>query len=320
MRYLVRLALALCLSGGAAVAAEYPTRPIRVVIPYAAGSTGETAFRMIASEVEPRLGQPFVIEARPGAAGNIGAAFVASSEPDGYTLLLGATNNFAINQYLYPSITFDPVKAFEPIGILVDLPFTIFANPQVPATSLAEIIALAKQKPGTLNYASSGMGSPMHLGGVLLGQATGVDIVHVPYRSAAQSLAALLANDVQLYIGTVPGAAELEKTGKLKIISAAGPMRNPALPGIPTAADAGLANFKIGNWWALVAPRGTPKEVVDVLSREIRAALGNPALRERLLQVGMIPVGSTPKELSDQIASEAEMWRGVIKAANITLN
>ena len=225
-----------------------------------------------------------------------------------------------INQYLYSNIGFDPVTAFAPIGVLVDLPFTIFANAQVPAKTLAEIIALAKQKPGSLNYASSGIGSPMHLGGVLLGQAAGVEMVHVPYRSAAQSLTALLANDVQIYIGTVPGAAELEQSGKLKIISAAGPTRSPALPNIPTAADAGLANFKIGNWWALVAPRGTPAPVIETLSREMRAALANPALRQRLQQIGMVPVGGTPKELADQIVSEAEIWKGVIKAANITLN
>jgi tripartite-type tricarboxylate transporter receptor subunit TctC len=318
MRFVLGIVLA-AVFGCTNAVADYPTKPIRVIIPYAAGSTGEAAFRLIANEVEPKLGKPFVIEARPGAAGNIGAAFVAAAEPDGYTLLLGATNNFAINQHLYPAMGFDPTKAFEPIGILVDLPFTIFANPQVPANTLSDIIALAKAKPGSLNYASSGIGSPMHLGGVLLGQAIGTQMVHVPYRSAAQSLAALLANDVQVYIGTVPGAAELQQAGKLKIISAAGPVRNPALPNIPTPQDAGLPDFKIGNWWALVAPRGTPKEAVDVLSREIRAALQKPELRERLVKIGMVPVGGTPKELADQIAGDAAVWEKVIKAANIKL-
>lgn len=270
--------------------------------------------------MEARLGRPFVIEARPGAAGNLGAGVVAAAEPDGYTLLLGATNNFAINQYLYPNIGFDPTKAFEPISILVDLPFTIFASAQLPVKTLSEIIALAKQKPGSLNYASSGIGSPMHLGGVLLGQATGTEMVHVPYRSAAQSLTALLANDVQVYIGTVPGAPELETAGKLKIISSAGPVRSPSLPNIPTPADAGLPNFKIGNWWALVAPRGTPQPAIDLLAREIKTTLAKPEVKERLLQIGMVPVGSSPKELSEQISRDAEMWRDVIKAANITVN
>jgi tripartite-type tricarboxylate transporter receptor subunit TctC len=320
MRAALALVLATILVAAGAKAADYPTKPIRVIIPYAAGSTGEAAFRLIANDMETRLGKPFVIEARPGAAGNVGAGFVAAAEPDGYTLLLGATNNFAINQYLYPTIGFDPTKAFEPISILVDLPFTIFASPQVPAKTLTEVITLAKQKPGSLNYASSGIGSPMHLGGVLLGQATGIDMVHVPYRSAAQSLTALLANDVQVYIGTVPGALELEQAGKLKIISSAGPIRSPSLPSIPTPVEAGLPNFKIGNWWALVAPRGTPQAVVDVLSREIKTSLANPALKEKLLQIGMVPVGSSPKELAEQISRESEVWRDVIKAANITLN
>jgi tripartite-type tricarboxylate transporter receptor subunit TctC len=304
MRFVLSFVVSMMLGCAAASAADYPTKPIRVVIPYAAGSTGEAAFRIIAAEMEPKLGKPFVIEARPGAAGNIGAAFVAAAEPDGYTLLLGAT---------------DPTKAFAPIGILVDLPFTIFANPQVPVKSLSDIIALAKEKPGSLNYASSGIGSPMHLGGVLLGQATGTQMVHVPYRSASQSLAALLANDVQIYIGTVPGAADLEQSGKLKIISAAGPVRNPALPNIPLPADAGLPDFKIGNWWALVAPRGTPDAVIATLSQEIRSALANPSVRERLIKIGMVPVGSTPQELGDQISRDAAVWGKVIKAADIKL-
>jgi tripartite-type tricarboxylate transporter receptor subunit TctC len=319
MRFVLSLIVSTLLGWSVANAADYPDKPIRVVIPYAAGSTGEAAFRLIAAEAEPKLGKPFVIESRPGAAGNIGAAFVAAAEPDGYTLLLGATNNFAINQHLYPKMGFDPTKAFEPISILVDLPFTIFANPQVPVNSLRDIIALAREKPGSLNYASSGIGSPMHLGGVLLGQATGTQLMHVPYRSASQSLAALLANDVQIYIGTVPGAADLERSGKLKIISAAGPVRNPALPNIPLPAEAGLPDFRIGNWWALVAPRGTPKEVVDKLSREMRAALDQPAIKERLLKIGMVPVGSTPQQLADQIVRDAEAWGKVIEAANIKL-
>jgi tripartite-type tricarboxylate transporter receptor subunit TctC len=319
MRFVLSFVVSMMIGCAAASAADYPTKPIRVVIPYAAGSTGEAAFRIIAAEMEPKLGKPFVIEARPGAAGNIGAGFVAAAEPDGYTLLLGATNNFAINQYLYPAMGFDPTKAFAPIGILVDLPFTIFANPQVPVKSLSDVIALAKEKPGSLNYASSGIGSPMHLGGVLLGQATGTQMVHVPYRSASQSLAALLANDVQIYIGTVPGAADLEQSGKLKIISAAGPVRNPALPNIPLPADAGLPDFKIGNWWALVAPRGTPDAVIATLSQEIRSALANPSVRERLIKIGMVPVGSTPQELGDQISRDAAVWGKVIKAADIKL-
>ncbi len=320
MRLVFALVIAALVGFADANAADYPAKPIRVVIPYAAGSTGEAAFRLIAAEMEPKLGKPFVLESRPGAAGNIGAGFVAAAEADGYTLLLGATNNFAINQHLYPSMGFDPTKAFAPIGILVDLPFTIFANPQLPVKSLRDIIALAKEKPGSLNYASSGIGSPMHLGGVLLGQATGTQMVHVPYRSASQSLAALLANDVQVYIGTVPGALDLERAGKLKIISAAGPVRSPAFSNIPLPADAGLPDFKIGNWWALVAPRSTPTDVVDKLSREIRAALADPSVRERLLKIGMVPVGSTPQELADQISSDAATWGKVIKAAGIKLD
>ena len=279
------------LAGASANAADYPTRPIRVIVPYAAGSTGEAALRVIANAVEPKLGQPIVIETRPGAAGNLGAAFVAKADPDGYTLLLGATNNFAINQYLYPNIGFDPLTAFEPIGILVDLPFFIYANPQLPAKTLAEVIQLARQKPGTLNYASSGIGTPMHLGGVLLGRVAGVEMTHVPYRSSAQSVAALLAGDVQFYIGTVAGALQLEQDNKLRILSSAGPRRAPTLPTVVSAAEAGLSNFEISNWWALAAPRGTPQPIVEALSRELRAALADPAMKDRLLRINMVAIG-----------------------------
>ena len=250
VRFVVLL-VALLLAGASANAADYPTKPIRVIVPYAAGSTGEAALRVIANAVEPKLGQPVVIETRPGAAGNLGAAFVAKADPDGYTLLLGATNNFAINQYLYPNIGFDPLTAFEPIGVLVELPFFIYANPQLPAKSLSEVIELARQKPGTLNYASSGIGTPMHLGGVLLGRVAGVEMTHVPYRSSAQSVAALLAGDVQFYIGTVAGAPQLEQDNRLRILSSAGPRRAPTLPRVVSAAEAGLPNFEISNWWAL---------------------------------------------------------------------
>ena len=319
MRFVVLLAMALW-AGAVAHAADYPTKPIRIIVPYAAGNTGEAALRILANAVEPKLGQPIIIETRPGASGNLGAAFVAKSDPDGYTLLLGATNNFAINQHLYPNIGFDPLTAFELVGVLVELPFFIYANPQLPAKTLGEVIQLARQKPGALNYASSGIGTPMHLGGVLFGRIAGVEMTHVPYRSGGQSVTALLAGDVQFYIGTVQGAQQLEQDNKVRILSSAGPRRAPTMPGVMSAAEAGLSNFEISNWWGLVAPRGTPQPIVDTLSREFRAALADQALKDRLLQMNMVAIGSGPKEFADQIKRESDLWRDVIKAANITMN
>ncbi len=322
MRFVFALVavVAALFAGAVADAADYPAKPIRVIVPYAAGSTGEAALRVIANAVEPRLGQPIIIETRPGAAGNLGAAFVAKSDPDGYTLLLGATNNFAINQHLYPNIGFDPLTAFEPVGILVELPFFIYANPQLPAKTLGEVIRLAKEKPNTLNYASSGIGTPMHLGGVLFGHVAGVEMTHVPYRSSSQSVTALLAGDVQFYIGTVPGAPQLEQDNKLRILSSAGPKRAPTLPGVMSAAEAGLPNFEISNWWALAAPRGTPQPVIDALSREFRSVLTDQTIKERLLQINMVAIGNRPREFADQMKRESDMWRDVIKSANITVN
>jgi tripartite-type tricarboxylate transporter receptor subunit TctC len=317
---LASFVVAAMLACSVAQAADYPTKPVRVIVPYGTGSTGEAAMRVIANAIEPKLGQPIIIESRPGASGNLGAAFVAKSDPDGYTLLLGATNNFVINQHLYANIGFDPVTAFEPIGVLVELPFFIFANPQLPAKTLSEVIALAKQKPGALNYASSGVGTPMHLGAVMLGRVAGVEMTHVTYRSGAQSVAALLANEVQFYIGTVSGALQLEQENKVRILSTAGSKRAPTMPNVASAAEAGLPNFDISNWWALAAPKGTPRAVVDTLSREIRAALAVPALRDRLLQMNMVVIGNSPGEFADQIRRESDSWRDVIKAANITVN
>jgi len=320
MLRVVFLLIAGLLFASVAKAADYPTKPIRVIVPYAAGSTGEAALRVIANAVEPKLGQPMIIETRPGAAGNLGAAFVAKSDPDGYTLLLGATNNFTINQYLYSNIGFDPLTAFEPVGILVDLPFFIYANPKLPAKTLSEVIQLAKAKPGALNYASSGIGTPMHLGGVLLGRVAGVEMTHVPYRSSAQSVTALLANDVQFYIGTVPGAPQLEQENRLRILSSASPRRAPTLPSAPSAAEAGLPNFEISNWWALAAPRGTPQPTIDTLSRQFRAALSDQAMKDRLLLMNMVAIGNSPAEAADQFKRESNIWRDVIKTANITVN
>ena len=311
---------ALLLSGAGANAEEYPSKPIRVIVPYAAGSTGEAAFRIIANDIEARLPQRFVVESRAGAAGNLGAGFVAAAEPDGYTLLLGATNNFTINQHLYPNIGFDPLTAFAPIGVLVDLPFVAYASAALPATTLQEVATLAKQKPNSMNYASSGIGSPMQLGGVLFSQIAGIEMTHVPFRSNAQSTTALLGNEVQFYVGLIAGAPELADTGKLRILATAGPERSPALPNIPSAAEAGFPTFKISNWWALAAPRGTPSAVIDTLSREFRKSLSNPGVKERLLKIGMVPIGNTPAEFGEQIRRESAVWSGVIKSANITLN
>jgi tripartite-type tricarboxylate transporter receptor subunit TctC len=320
MRLRILLVALIAWAGTAAAQADtYPSKPIRVIVPYAAGSTGEAALRLIAAEIDPRLGQRFVIESRPGAAGNIGAQAVVGAEPDGYTLLLGATNNFAINQFLYDSMGFDPLTAFQPVATLVDLPFMMYASGQLPAATIAEIVALAKTKAGGLSYASSGVGSPPHLGGALFGQVAGIPVTHVPYRSNAQSLTALLANDVQLYFGLIGGAQEHADAGRLRIVAAAGPTRSSNFPNVPSAAEAGYPNFRISNWWALVAPRNTPAAVTERIAGEVKTALANPALRDRLTQMGMVPLGEGPTELAARMRGDAAVWRDVITAAGITL-
>jgi tripartite-type tricarboxylate transporter receptor subunit TctC len=315
MRIALAVLLATMLHG--LQAQDYPAKPVRVVIPYGAGTNGENGLRLIAPEMEARLGQRLLIEARPGGGGNVGAAAVAGSTADGYTLLLGATNNFTINQHLYKAIGFDPVSAFDPITIIFDIPFLMYSSAAVPARTLAEFVAYGKANPDKLNYASSGAGTPPHLAGEMLSQLAGMRMTHVPYKSNAQSVAALLAGEVHLFVGLISGAQAHVEAGKLRILATAVPQRTSRHPEVPSAREAGFPSMNISTWWALAAPRGTPKSVIDTLYAAVRSALREASLKERYEQLGMVPVGNAPGELAAQIRTEAAAWGGFIRARNI---
>lgn len=318
MRIALALMLAAALQG--LQAQDYPVKPIRIVVPYGAGSNGENGLRLIAPEMEARLGQRIVIEQRPGGGGNVGAAAVAGSAADGYTLLLGATNNFTINQHLYKGIGFDPVSAFEPITMIFDIPFLMYSSTAVPARTLGEFVAYARANPDKLNYASSGAGTPPHLAGEMLSQLAGIRMTHVPYKSNAQSVAALLAGDVHLFVGLISGAQALVEAGKLRILATAVPQRTSRHPEVPSAREAGFPTMNISTWWALVAPRGTPKSVIDKLYATVQSSLREASLKERYEQLGMVPVGNAPHELASQIKSEAAAWGEFIRARNIGID
>jgi tripartite-type tricarboxylate transporter receptor subunit TctC len=317
-RYGVRsiLAALAALWLSSALAQDFPNRPIRIVVPYGSGSNGEAGLRVLTSLMEPRLGQRLLVETRPGGGGNVGAASVAGSSADGYTLLLGATNNFTINQYLY-KMDFDPVTAFEPITIVFDIPFIMYSSTVVPARTLEEFVGYARSHPEQLNYASSGAGTPPHLAGEMLSHLANIRMVHVPYKSNAQSVAALLAGEVHLFVGLISGAQAHVDAGKLRILATAVPQRLSRIPQVPSAREAGFPTFNISTWWALAAPHGTPRAVVDKLYEAVRTTLRDTDLKERYAQLGMVPIVNRPAEFAAQIAKEADSWGTFIRARNI---
>jgi tripartite-type tricarboxylate transporter receptor subunit TctC len=298
-------------------AQDWPAKPIRVVYPYSAGGIGDTSFRAIASSIEAKIGQRFVIESRPGAAGNIGTLEVARAAADGYTLLIAPTANYSVNQFLFPSLGFDPLAALEPISIYADAPLVVLMNASVPARNLKEFVDYAKANPGKLNFGSPGSGSPSHLIGELLSQITGRALVYVPYKGTPPMVQALLANDIQIFIATLGGNIAHVKSGRMRLLAVTGKERMAEVPDAPTTAEAGFPELLASNWWGLAAPRGTDRRIVERLAAEARAALADPANRKRINELGMLPVGSSPAESAAYMRSEAERWRSIIERGGI---
>jgi tripartite-type tricarboxylate transporter receptor subunit TctC len=306
------------LSAPSAGAANYPDRPIRIIIPYTAGGVAETIVRLLAVTMEQKLGQKFVIEGRPGAAGNIGTLEVARAEPDGYTVLVAATNNFIINQFL-TKMPIDPMVALTPVARLADIPLVMFANPSVSAKNFGEFVAYAKANPGKLNYGTPSAGTVNHLFMERLRQTTGIDIVHVPYRGSPQAVMALLANDIQLFpIGLAAGMSHL-RDGKLTALAVAAERRLPMLPDVPTVIESGFAGFTAANWWGMAVPKGTPDAIVQQLNDAVQEALKQPNVVARFTALGMlIPADSREKFLAG-LKADAEVWSRTITRGNITM-
>jgi tripartite-type tricarboxylate transporter receptor subunit TctC len=301
-----------------ASATSYPERPIRVIIPYTAGGVAESLMRLLAVRMEPRLKQKLVFEAKPGAAGNIGTQEVARAEPDGYTLLVAAANNFVINQFLI-KMPFDPLTALTPIAKIADVPLVFFANPAVPARTLTEFIAYARANPGKLNYGTPSSGTVNHLFIERLKQATGIDLTHVPFRGSPQGAMALLANEIQLFpIGLSVGAGHL-KEGKLTALAVATEQRLPQLPDVPTVIESGFPGFTAANWWGMAAPSGTPEAVIEVLREAVAEAQKDPAVIDRITTMGMLVPTATRAEFAAGIKAEAALWSRTIAQGKITL-
>src|SRR5438876_11305055 len=307
-------------SGGAYLAAAqtgYPTKPVRILVPFPPGGPADALARIVGDKLAQSLGQPFVIENKPGAGGNIGMEQGAKAAPDGYTLTLAAAGNLTIAPSLYSKLPYDPAKDYAPVTVIATVPNILIVHPSVPAKTLADLIALAKAKPGTLNYASPGNGSGAHLAGELLKSTAGVDIVHIPFNGVGPAMAGVLAGDVQLFFAQSSAALPYIKTGKVSALGVASRTRTAAAPELPTMAEAGLPGFEVTSWYGLVAPAGTPGPIVDRLHAEIAKALATAEVREKIAALGAEPIANTPAEFATLQRTEAARWAKLAREAGI---
>jgi tripartite-type tricarboxylate transporter receptor subunit TctC len=302
---------------------DYPSRPIRVVIPFGSGSLADAVPRLIQPALEASLGQRLVIENRPGAGGNVGAQAVVDAPPDGYTVLMAATNNLVINQYLFRDMRFDPLSDLVPVSLVVEVPLILQVNPEVPARTLGEFIAYAKTRPGKLNYASPSTGTLPHLAMEIFARSAGLNLVHVPFKGGGPAMNALLSNDVQaMLIGYATTAGQV-KSGKVRPLAIASATRLAALPQVPTFAEAGFPDLQAavpGNWWGMAAPKGTPPAIVNRLASEIAKALADPEARKKYEALGLTTVGSTAREFAAGLPEQARKWRAVLQAMGTLTN
>jgi len=317
IRGLQRAALAalltVCVSG--AWAQAYPTKPIRLVVPFPAGGTTDILAREVGQRLSMTLGQPVVIDNRPGAAGNIGADLVAKSAPDGYTLLMGTVGTHAINASLYAKMPYDHVKDFAPVILVAGVPNVLEVNPALPVNSVADLIKLAKAKPGQINFASSGSGTSIHLSGELFKTMAGVDMTHVPYKGSAPAITDLIGGKVQVMFDNLPSSLQFIKAGKLRAIAVTSAKRAPALPDVPTIAESGLPGFEASSWFGIVAPAGTPPAIIARINNDVDQWLQSSEAKEKLLAQGAIPAGGTPEQFAAHIRAETEKWAKVVKAS-----
>ena len=292
--------------------AAYPTRPVRLVVPFPAGGTTDILARAAAQKLSEAWGQQVIVDNRPGAAGNIGAELVAKSAPDGYTLLMGTVGTHAINASLYAKMPYDQVKDFAPVILVAGVPNVLVVNPQLPVNTVAELIAYAKANPGKLNFASSGSGTSIHLSGELFKTMTGVQMTHVPYKGSAPALTDLMGGQVQLMFDNLPSSLAFIKAGKLRAIAVTSTTRAAALPDTPAVADT-VPGFEASSWFGILAPAGTPREIVAKINGEISKWLASPDAKEKLAAQGADVAGGTPEDFAKHIQTETAKWAKVVK-------
>lgn len=301
-----------------AFAQSWPEKPIRMVLPYAPGGVPEAIFRTLSTGLEARLGQRFIVEARPGGDGAIGGGAVARATPDGYTLMLAGTGLFAVTAHINKNFGFDPLRAFDPVSMIADAPLLAVVNPNLPARTLAELVSYLRANPGKFNYGAPNTGSITHLMGAALSQLTGDSMVFIAYKGVAPMVQALLANDVQVSFPALSGVVSQVKAGKLRVLAVMATQRLPALPDVPTSVEAGFPRLTGTNWWAIAAPRGTPAHIVERLATNVRAVLAEPEVRKRIADLGHSPVGMAPAETAAFFKSESARYKEIVERGNIS--
>lgn len=318
MKFAVRLCLAALLAcAGNACAQVWPAKPLRLIVPYPPGGSADILARAIGQKLADGLGQPVAIDNRPGAGTAIGAEAAAKSPPDGYTIMLGTVSSHAINPALNPALKYDPLKDFAPVSLVASIPFVLLVHPSLPARSVQELIALARAKPGALNFSSAGTGTSNHLAGELLKSLTGTFMVHIPYKGSAPALTDLLAGQVNLMFDLVLTAQPHVKSGAARALAVTGRERSAALPGVPSVAESGIPGYEVSAWFGLFAPAGTAAAIINTLNAQTVRTMGLADLRDRLASQGAEAVTNTPEEFAAYVKEELGKWTRVVKTAGI---
>jgi len=319
-RLAIAVATIAAISFGAPLAAQtYPQKPIKIVVPYPAGGTSDILARAIGVKLTESLGQPVIVDNKPGANGNVGADIVAKSPPDGYTLLLADIGALAISPSVYPALPFDPTKDFAPVTMVAYSPHILVVHPSIPAASVKDLIALAKSKPGKLNFAISGVGGAPHLAGVEFALRTGIDWAYIPYKGGSQAIADVAGGQADVTMNGMLATYPLVQGGKLKLIAVSSGKRMSAIPDVPTIAESGVPGFETGSWQGVIAPAGTPPEIVAKLNAEIIKIVSTPEMRDRLAQQGADVRTNTPAEFGTFIGNEKARWAKVVKDAKVKI-
>ena len=310
------LALATCALAAVLAFAAYPDKPIRIVVPYPAGSNTDNLARILAQGLTERIGQPVIVDSRGGAGGTIGVQAVVQAPADGYTLLLH-TNAIATEPMVKKNLPYDARRELAPISMVLSSPNVVIVNPSLPVNNVAELVAYAKAHPGKVNFGSSGNGTLVHLAGELFKAMAGIDIVHVPYRGGAQSQPALWANEVQMLIDPLPSSKAMAASGRVRALAVTSSERSEMWPELPTAAESGLPGYSSTVWFGLFAPKATPPDVVAKISREVRAVLASRQTREAFLKINATPVGDSPEEFSRKVEAEFTSWEKTVRDARL---
>jgi len=300
-------------------AAQYPSKPVRLIVTYPPGGGADTMARLLAPKVGDALGQPMIVENRPGATGTIGAEYLSRAAPDGLTLMLDASG-YAVNPSLYPKLAYDARKAFAPVTLLVLFPNMLVVNPAFPAKSVAELITVAKAQPGRIAFASSGPGSAQHLAGELFRQAAGLDMVHVPYKGGGPALQDVIGGQVPIFFANMASGFPHVKAGRLRALAITGTQRSPAAPELPTVAESGLSGYEVYEWNGIFAPAGTPRAIVDRLYAEFSKALAAPDVKERIAGLGGEISALPPRQFEAWLGAQMDKWAQVVHTAHIKLD